>query len=137
MTSTALRPTVPFAMYHKYANAIQNPFNLDTSDDFENSSLSNIDKTPNKKRTYQQQRLKYQKSNAKRKEKIRLEQAEQVQAAQATKTAQVQAAQVTQTAQAAEEEKEEEDLMPHKRNIKYSEVSPTNITLSKRNEHDI
>ena len=100
MTSTALRPTGPFAMYPKNANAIPTPINLDTSDDFENSSVSNLDNTPNKKRTrtYEQQRLKNHKSNARKKEKkkSRLEQVEQVEqpvlAEQPVKVAQVEQA---------------------------------------------
>ena len=75
MTSTALRPNAPFAKYFKNANAI--PFNLDTSAD-----LSILHNTPaKKKRTSEQQSLKNEKSNVRKKnkkEKSRLEQAEQV-----------------------------------------------------------
>ena len=109
-------------MYPQYANAIPHSFSLDTSDDFENSNVSNLEKTPNKKRTrtYEQQILKNQKSYAKRKEKTvkgRLEQTEQVQA--------------TQTSQ-EEEEENEEDPIPHKRNIISREVYLTIISISKR-----
>ena len=91
------------------ANAI--PFNLDTSED-----ISILDNTPaKKKRTSEQQLLKNQKSNARKKEKSRLDQVEQP----------VQTAQFEQ----AEEEEEEEDTIPRKRNIKSHEVSPTIIII--------
>ena len=116
VTSTALKPSVPLAIYSKNDNAI--PFNLDTSDD-----LSILDNTPSKKkRTSEQQRMKNQKSNERRKEKrekSRLQQSVQSEnPVQATPFEQ------------PEKEEEEEDTPPPKRNIKSADITQSNILSS-------